>query len=168
MLVLGDSLTSNVSLSINQINPIPTIILSKNYDFRQDQSPSATIPETVSSFPSFSSTSSASQILILKKDQEFTDQKPMFKGDAIPGASVNITIHSEQPIQATVTTDSQGNWNYRPASNLTPGNHTITVQTKNSAGILQTITQSFIVYAAGQQVLRLFLRAHRRQRLYRH
>ena len=153
MLILGDSLTSNVSLSINQINPIPTVILSKDYDFRQDQSSSQAIPQTLSSFPSFSSTSSASQILVLKKDQEFTDQKPVFRGTAAPSENVVITIHSDQSIQTTVKTDSQGNWSYRPTNNLAPGNHTITVQTKNSSGILQTITQSFIVYATGEQVL---------------
>jgi len=153
MLILGDSLTSNVSLSINQINPIPTVILSKDYDFRESQSSTAAAPQTLASFPSFSSTSSASQILILKKDQEFTDQKPMFKGEGSPNESVSITIHSNQPIQTTVQTDSNGNWNYRPANDLTPGNHTITVQTKNASGIIQTITQSFIVYAAGQQIL---------------
>jgi hypothetical protein len=151
MLILGDSLTSNASLSINQINPIPTIILSKNYDFKQSQSSTQIIPDTSTSFPSFSSTSSASQILVLKKNQEFTDQKPVFKGAALPDETVNITIHSDQAIQATVKTDTKGNWNYRPTSNLTPGNHTITVQTKNSLGILQTITQSFVVYASGQQ-----------------
>lgn len=153
MLILGDSLTSNASLSINQINPIPTIILSKNYDFKQSQSSTQIIPDTSTSFPSFSSTSSASQILVLKKNQEFTDQKPVFKGAALPDETVNITIHSDQAIQATVKTDTKGNWNYRPTSNLTPGNHTITVQTKNSLGILQTITQSFVVYASGQQII---------------
>jgi len=153
MLVVGDLLTSNVSLSINQISPIPTVILSKNYDFRANLTSTNTAPEIVGSFPSFSSTSSASQILMLKKDQEFTDQKPVFKGTAAPDENVKIIIHSDQAIQTTVKTDPKGNWNYRPASNLTPGNHTITVQTKNSSGILQSITQSFVVYAAGQQVL---------------
>jgi hypothetical protein len=153
MLILGDSLTSNVSLSINQISPLPTVILSKDYDFREGQSSTGVIPQTVASFPSFSSTSSASQILMLKKGQEFTDQKPVFKGTAAPGESVEIIIHSSQAIKTSVTTDSNGNWNYRPTSNLTPGNHTITIQAKDSSGILQTITQSFVVYAAGQQVL---------------
>jgi hypothetical protein len=153
MLVLGDSLTSNVSLSINQISPIPAIILSKDYDFRENQSSANIIPQTIASFPSFSSTSSASQILMLKKNQEFTDQKPEFKGTAAPREDVKIIIHSDQAVQTTVKTDSSGNWNYRPANDLTPGNHTITIQAKDSSGILQTITQSFVVYAAGQQVL---------------
>jgi len=153
MLVLGDLLTSNVSFSVDQISPIPTIILSKDYDFRESQSSSNNVPKTLASFPSFSSTDSASQILVLKKDQKFTDQKPEFKGTAAPRADVKITIHSDQAIQTTVKTDSSGNWDYRPTSNLTPGNHTITIQAKDSAGILQTITQSFVVYAAGQQVL---------------
>jgi hypothetical protein len=153
MLALGESLMSNVSLSIDQISPIPTIILSKNYDFRENQSSVKNAPETLANFPSFSSTSSATQILTLKKNQEFNDQKPMFKGIVAPSQNVAIIIHSDQVIQATIKSDSNGNWNFRPASNLTPGNHTITVQAKDSKGILQTITQSFVVYAEGQQVL---------------
>jgi len=61
MLVLGDLLTSNVSFSVDQISPIPTIILSKDYDFRESQSSSNNVPKTLASFPSFSSTDSASQ-----------------------------------------------------------------------------------------------------------
>lgn len=153
MLILGDDLTSNVYLSINQISPIPTIILSKNYDFTESQSSTNSVPQVLESFPSFSSTSSASQILMLKNGQQFSDQKPLFKGTAAPDENVKIIIHSDQTIQTSVTTDSQGNWNYRPTSNLTPGNHTITIETKDASGILQTITQSFVVYAAGQQIL---------------
>jgi hypothetical protein len=152
MLVVGDSLTSNVLFSVNQISPLPTIILSKDYDFRESQSPVATISAALESFPSFSSTSSAPQILTPKKDQEFTDQKPLFKGTGAPGQNVQIIIRSDQPIQATVKADSSGNWSYRPSSNLSPGTHTITVQAKDSSGILKTITQSFIVYASGQQI----------------
>jgi hypothetical protein len=156
MLILGDSLTSNVTLSINQINSIPTIILSKDYDFRESQMPTATASGVLESFPSFSSTSSAVQtpeILTPENNQKFTDQQPLFKGKALPNQNVVITIQSDQTIQTTVQSDANGNWNYRPSSTLSPGNHTITISSKDSNGILKTITQSFIVYASGEQVL---------------
>ncbi len=152
MLVSGDSATSNVLFSIKQIHPLPTIVLSKDYDFRESQSPVATISGTLESFPSFSSTSSVPQILIPKKDQEFTDQQPLFKGTTAPNQSVQIVIHSDAAIETTVKADTAGNWSYRPSTKLSPGTHTITVQTKDSAGILRTLTQSFVVYASGQQI----------------
>jgi hypothetical protein len=65
---------------------------------------------------------------------------------------VKITIHSDQAVQTTVKADQNGNWDYRPSSNLSPGTHTITIQAKDNSGILKTITQSFVVYASGQQI----------------
>jgi hypothetical protein len=153
ILATGNSLSSNASLSLSQAHPIPTITLSKNYDFKTGESPT-TIPLSLESFPSFTSTSSAKtspDILTPKENQSFTDQQPLFKGTGLPKQNVQIVIHSDSPTQATVTTDANGNWSYRPTTPLTPGNHTIAITTRNSSGILQTITQSFVVYAAGQQ-----------------
>lgn len=152
MLIFGDLLTSNVLVSLNQTRPIPTIMLSKDYDFRQSQSPVSALPGGSENFPSFTSTSSAVQILIPKKDQTLTDQQPLFKGTSAPDQSVKIIIHSDQAIQTTVKADQNGNWSYRPTSTLSPGTHTITIQAMDTSGILKTITQSFVVYASGQQI----------------
>ena len=153
MLIFGDSLTSNVSLSINQISPVPTVILSQNYDFRNSQSPVSNVPETSGSFPSFSSTSSgALRILTPQNNQGLTDQQPLFKGTGEPSQNVKIIIHSDQVLQTNVQIDKNGTWSYRPPSSLSPGTHTITIQAQDSSGVLQSITQSFIVYASGQQI----------------
>jgi hypothetical protein len=152
MLVFGDSLTSNVLLSLEQTRPIPTIILSKDYDFRQSQSPVAPVTGNLASFPSFTSTSSAVQIITPRNNQTLTDQQPIFKGTSAPEQNVKIVIHSDQAIQTTVKADQNGNWSYRPPSNLSPGTHTITIQALDTSGILKTITQSFVVYASGQQI----------------
>jgi hypothetical protein len=153
ILVVGDSLSSNASLSFSQIASVPTITLSKNYDFTTGQSP-ISVPISLESFPSFESTASAAatpQILTPKENQSFTDQQPLFKGVGLPEQDVQIVIHSDTPIKATVTTDANGDWSYRPDAPIAPGNHTIAITTQNSAGILQTITQSFVVYAQGSQ-----------------
>lgn len=157
ILVLGDSLISNVQLSFFEASPVPTITLSKNYDFAQTQNPVATSSADLQSFPSFSSTSSASQnqnpaILNPKDNQGLNDQQPDFKGTALPNEKVQVIIHSSTQIQANVTSDSNGNWNYRPSTPLDPGTHTITIITKDSSGLLQTISKSFEVFAAGQQI----------------
>lgn len=153
ILATANSLSSNASLLLSQIHPIPAITLSKNYDFRTGEMPT-TIPINLASFPSFESTSSAQTsptILTPKNNQTFTDQQPLFKGTGLPDQNVQITIHSDVPIKTTVTTDTNGNWSYRPTAPLAAGDHTIAITTKNSSGILQTITQSFVVYAAGEQ-----------------
>ena len=159
MLVFGDGLSSNVSLSINQINPVPTITLSKNYDFAtgSEETASSSAQENQTPvFPTPKPNSSASvkvpEIITPKANQEFSDQQPLLKGTAQPNETVTIVIHSDSPIQAQVTTDASGNWSFRPNTPLSPGTHTITITTKDASGILRTITQNFTVFAAGSQV----------------
>ncbi|MEK7450554.1 MAG: Ig-like domain-containing protein [Patescibacteria group bacterium] len=160
LLVVGDSLKSNVLLSKDQINPIPTVTLSNDYDFTIGSSPIPSQSATpIGGFPSFSSqlvsSSSANQnpqILAPKKDEGFTDNKPIFKGSALPNEKVQIIIHSDEQIQTEVTSDANGNWTYRPSTPLSPGNHTISIVSRDKSGILKTIQQSFTVYASGTQV----------------
>lgn len=157
MLVYGDTLTSNVFFSKDQENSIPTITLSKDYDFRTNEIPQASLSANQLNFPTFTSTSSAAQkkspqILTPKKDQGFTDQQPLFKGTALPGEDVQIIIHSTENIQTEVSANQSGTWSFRPSSLLSPGNHTITIITRDAGGILRSITQSFVVHASGTQV----------------
>ncbi|MFH1186874.1 MAG: Ig-like domain-containing protein [Candidatus Levyibacteriota bacterium] len=157
MLVIGeDSQESNVILSLNQINPVPTITLGKNYDFSESVEPIASDSAKFEGFPSFSSSSKSTQIIepkIIspKQDEGLSDQQPIFKGVALPNETIKITIESEI-IEDETTADIYGNWKYRPSSPLEPGNHTITIVTKNSLGVLKTLTRTFVVYASGTQI----------------
>lgn len=150
---LNNSLKSTVLFSLNQTSSIPTITLSNDYDFIDDYVPVAS-NSAQSGFPSttISSKNLKPQILIPKKDQSFTDQKPQFRGTSLPNETVEIIIHSDENVQTQVKADNNGNWTYRPPFNLSPGAHTITIKTRNSSGILTTLMQSFIVFAAGSQV----------------
>lgn len=159
LLVFGNSLNSQASLSSDEMSNIPTITLSQNYDFTLSKSPvSGSIPEATPSaelFPTSTpsgATASAPKILTPKKDQEFSDDQPLFKGTAQPNQEVEITIHSEGEISAKVIADGNGSWSYRPQSSLAPGTHTITIKTKDAFGIVKTITQQFTVFAAGSAV----------------
>lgn len=151
LLAINKSLKSTVLFSLNQTNSIPTITLSNDYDFTKDYVPVASkSAESKSvSFPVTTKQESLKpQILSPKKDQAFVDQKPQFRGTSLPNETVTIIIHSDENIQTQVTADSNGNWTYRPPSNLSPGAHTITIKTRDSSGILTTIIQSFTVFAA--------------------
>lgn len=156
MLAYGDQLTSNVSFQVSQAQLVPTITLSKDYDFVSNTTLNKNVT-SLETFPSLESTSSAStskkpQILTPTKDQGFTDDQPLFKGTGLPQEKIQVIIHSDENIQTQVTTDKNGNWSYRPSENLSPGEHTITIIAKDASGILKTITQSFVVFASGTQV----------------
>lgn len=158
MLLIDQALEeSNVSFLINQANPVPLIVLSKNYNFVLSNAPiasqSANLQFHFSSFTaSMPQVSQKAQIIVPKKNEGFTDQKPLFTGTASPSANVRIVIHSQTPIEGSVQADTSGNWEFRPDQQLSPGNHTISITTRDKSGILQTITQNFTVYAAGTQI----------------
>ncbi len=158
MFVKNNSSRSNVVLFLSQGKEIPPIILSKDYDFTTNN---LALPVQIASssagfgFLRDSATEvekkGVPQIISPKKDESFSDLKPLFKGTAPVESTVTITINSENPIQTQVKTDKNGNWIYRPSENLLPGNHTITIKAKDKLGIIKTITQSFTVYAQGGQ-----------------
>lgn len=156
--VFTGSLSSRASFS-TEVSTIPTITLSKNYDFTISSSPLSTdetsaTPSATEPFPISTpsgSPSNSPQIITPQQDQGFSDDQPLFEGTAQPNEEVEITIQSD-PINATVLADGNGNWTYRPDSSLEPGTHTITIKTKDAFGILKTITQQFVVHASGTQV----------------
>lgn len=156
ILITDGTLSSSAIQYFSQIENIPKIILSKNYDFRSSDIQTASLSANLENFPSFISTSSASKkapkIITPQKEQGFSDQQPLFKGTGSPGENVQIIINSAEQIKASVPTDAFGNWSFRPSTLLSPGNHTITIITKDASGILRTITQSFVVYASGTQI----------------
>lgn len=160
LIVVDTDFTSDTQATLitNQSNPVPLMILGKKYDFTIQKDPlqeSAASQSASLLFPALLATSSATttpQILSPKKAESFTDQKPLFKGTALPNETVQVIIHSDENIDTSVTADKNGNWTYRPPQSLSPGQHIITIITRNKAGILQTVTQSFTVHAQGSKV----------------
>ncbi|OGH38192.1 MAG: hypothetical protein A3B44_00880 [Candidatus Levybacteria bacterium RIFCSPLOWO2_01_FULL_38_21] len=155
--VLGeDSLVSNAKLSVSESEEIPVITLGSDYDFTQGNLPTAS-QSASAGFPSsafqVSTTEKTPKINIPKNNQTFTDSQPKFSGTALPNSTVDITIRSLENIKAQVVTDIYGNWNFRPTTALSPGDHTITIVTRDVSGILRTLTQSFTVFASGSQVV---------------
>lgn len=155
MLVIGNGITSNIKLSAKQISPVPQLTLSNNYDFTIKKTPVSSESAVPVGFPSFSSvpkTDSEPEITIPQEDEEFVDDQPLFRGTASPSATVKITINSEHGIEVKVTADRNGVWTYRPEAPLAPGEHTISITTRDNFGIIKTIAKPFTVYASGTQI----------------
>ena len=150
IIITNGSLKSTALISSNQTDSLPTITLSNDYDFTHPVSPIATKSAESAGFPSINPLKEnlKPQILTPKENQSFTDQRPQFTGTSLPNEKIDIIIHSDEAITTQITTDSNGNWVYTPPTNLSPGNHTITIKTRDASGILTTLTQSFTVFAA--------------------
>lgn len=158
ILITDSLMQSTIVAQLDGISPLPTVTLSQNYDFTMSQDPLIENIATAAAsfgFPSLHVTEvteqSQPQIISPQKGQAFTDEQPLFRGIARPGETVEITIESEI-ITETVTADPKGGWRFRPQEPLAPGEHTITIITRDVSGVLRTISQSFTVYAQGSQV----------------
>ena len=166
--IISPTLQSSLSTLAGQANPVPLIILSKDYDFSLEDrfsafsaSDSATASGAASladnpGLPDMKDTTivTAPQIITPKNLQTFTDQQPRFSGKTIPDADVEvIIINSGTEIKTTVQSDTYGNWSFRPSTPLSAGNHTITINSPDSEGITQQITNAFTVYAEGGQFI---------------
>lgn len=137
-------------------NPsVPTITLSQNYDFTISEDPlTQPLSSQIGGLPQAlqsTQTTGTPQITVPKKNEEFIDQRPQFKGTAVALATVSITIQDEN-IVTQVKADSSGNWVYRPTRTLVPGSHTITVSAKDSTGIVRSVIQSFTIFSLGSRV----------------
>jgi len=140
---------------LQNADPLPTITLSQIYNFTVDETgrENQEAQETIT-FPLFREGATETQTITIispETDEGLTDQQPTFEGTALPNEEVEIVIQSSHEIQTTVTTNDNGSWTFRPDTPLEPGNHTITVKTRDQNGILRILTRSFTVYAEGSQ-----------------
>jgi hypothetical protein len=154
-------------------NPVNEIVLGKTYDFRQSVAEQAeasnqtanitpTLIATVTPAPGsrlvatitptvVATVSSDIKIISPTNEENIATQKPEIFGTGPASKTLTITIHSAENITATVTTDKQGNWTFTPPTNLSPGEHTVTLAYGG-----KTVTKTFVVLAAGETSLPAF------------
>lgn len=147
---------STVKVIASQASQVPKITLSQNYNFTLNPDANASDSGSVasgSSLPLIATPipATAPEITSPKDAQKYSNQQPTFTGRALPNESVSITIHSDQEISAQIQTDSSGSWQFKPPVQLSPGNHTVTIQSIDASGALQKVSKAFTVYAAGSK-----------------
>lgn len=156
--------TATAVVSTKNDNPVPTITLGENHDFRTAALPSEEETEeeiTSSGFtleelesPSLATPSPTEVTIINPSDkEEVNTQKPEIQGKGPPGKVLEITVESPQTYTDTIVVDANGSWDWRPPANLEPGEHTITITYEDEEGQEQTLSQTFVVLAAGESEL---------------
>lgn len=146
MLVIGEQGSSNVLAIYKEVTTIPTVVISKNYDFTEEI-PVSSISATLENFPDFPKTKSKNitpKITSPSDTQTVSDLKPTVRGTGVPGSKIKVVIESEVE-EAEVTVDQNGNWSYKVNQNLTAGEHKITITARDAFGVLRTITQTFTI-----------------------
>ncbi len=169
MTILGAAGKSEVRLLASQANPVPQVSLTTDYDFTAGSndlfealtasesatasasgnlSPTATLPP----FPASNlAAANVPDILVPQDGEQFSNTQPIFEGTALPNEPVEIIIDSVPPIQESIPADNFGRWQYRPEAPIASGERVITIITRNSEGIGQTLRRSFTVFAEGSQ-----------------
>lgn len=162
---------SDVILTTASDRPTPPIVLGQSYDFRRSASSPATqgtlqtsgatepeqgglvVPNSLFEFSSLGPVTPVSSDITLenpgKNGEVIETDKPEFFGKGPAGTPVDIIVKSSQTISGNVKVASTGTWSFAPPSALTPGVHDITIKWIDTKGILQTLTRSFVVNAAG-------------------
>lgn len=135
-------LGSGKALSDND-HPLPPIVLGKNFDFIKSFTYQNPTPIQI-----ISPTASPSSLELDSPSGVVNDTLPTFRGKGEPGQILDIQVQSEGDIKATVKVDQNGFWTWTPPATLSPGEHTVTITTKDAAGNLQKIVRSFQVLAA--------------------
>jgi len=138
---------TQINASTSQNDPIPDIILGQNQF--------SSLPVTFNAETNTGSLSSVTpvpnskelDILNPKDSESISTKKPDFFGTGPSKATIRIEIHSPTVYTGEVIVNDDGSWNWSPPSDLTPGEHTITV-TVNKNGIEEIISRNFTVLAA--------------------
>jgi hypothetical protein len=138
---------TQINANTSQNNPTPDIILGQNQF--------SSLPVTFNAETNTGSLSSITpipnskdlDILNPKDNESISTKKPDFFGTGPSNSTIKIEIHSPTVYTDEVIINNDGSWNWSPPSDLTPGEHTITV-TLNDNGLEKIISRKFTVLAA--------------------
>ncbi len=158
----GNQSTSQAVIYAEYLKSVPTIVIGKTYDFRtlskKDVLPqpesSLTVPETILKSSRFEVSrsgiapdSSIVNIDSIKEGEIINTTDPEFFGKAPKSSKLEIQVESELQT-GTVVAGKNGDWKWSPPNDLEPGEHKVTLKWTDAAGILRTLTRTFIVQAA--------------------
>lgn len=154
--IIQGGLSTEIKTLFAKASEVPTVTLAKNYDFTKDYPiiNAVQIDQTTNLLkvpPPPGAIEGSITIINPEKNETFIDQQPLFQGEAVPNEKVKIIIESDPSISEVIA-DTNGIWRFRPTKPLPPGEHTITIETKDQFGIIKRIKQSFTVFAQGSQV----------------
>lgn len=131
---------------------LPNITLNQTYTFTPNNSSLSNNPqESFDSIEPAAQNSREPSVTTPKEGQSFVDSKPSFSGTGGSDRKTTIII-SSLGISETIEISSNGNWSFRPLSDLAPGNYSADFDIQDDNGITKRISRSFSVLASGSRV----------------
>lgn len=147
--------TASATVPMTAANPVPTITMGKQLDFRTETISEPEVaqvePETPTIFnvePLGNTPSETGELVLLnpaKEGEQVATTLPEFRGLAPGAAILAITLHSTVPYNDTIEVAADGTWEWTPPSALSAGEHTITIAYVDEAGFEKVLERSFFV-----------------------
>ncbi|HEX9008447.1 MAG TPA: Ig-like domain-containing protein [Patescibacteria group bacterium] len=163
----GANGTATAITNTSKDKPVPDIVMGKNQSFIEALPPltgeeASAAAQKAGSFQQLANTPSQTVDVNLPSEatgslqiinpalngEMIATSSPDFRGMAIPGTDIQITVHSPTEQTQLIKADKDGVWSWTPPQGLDPGVHTLTISYKDENGILQTIERNFTVLAA--------------------
>jgi hypothetical protein len=146
-----DDMVTKVNVRVDKLSPLPqTVVLGNNYEFTGNQNDvlSATT-STAEERPS----EGGIDILFPKQKAVIPGQKPLIKGTAVPGASIDIQLNSQPKFNLSTQANDRGDWIATVPKPLPPREYTLVMTTTDSQGQPVVIARTFTIAKSGEQVL---------------
>ena len=139
-------------------NPVPAMVIGKNYDFRKIQAVAPTQQAPLASaVPAvLGDTSAPSGTVALTQPAEGTALStalPLFTGTGVPNHQILLIIGMTNPYTDTAIVEADGIWRYTPKTALSAGKQSVTMTTTDAQNKSVAITHLFEILKSGTQVL---------------
>jgi hypothetical protein len=137
------------------IIPSPPLFLAKLTILSLPKGSSITPPPAIlppNATPSPIESAPTTAPIILKNPEEgeiIKDLRPKIEGEGPPQKKIQIIVQSDPEFSAEIIIGPDGSWQWAPPQNLSPGEHTLTINYYDEENVLQTITRRFQVAAQG-------------------
>ncbi len=146
--IYDENNTSTIKSTVNSINQLPTIELGKNYELGASGgsvlSASNQTPKEVNSV----------QITFPKRNAIIPSANPLIKGTGVPEFNIALTIVGQKKtINTRTRVGADGTWKADDVRNLSPGEYTLTISTRDNQNKPVVKTSSFTIAKSGEQVL---------------
>lgn len=136
--------TAQAVVDTGNDSPVPDIIIGKKFNFLASKD----LLGAETKKPQADNIS----IIQPQEKQSFSSFRPLIRGKGIIGESVSIIVESSQQSGAA-SVDQRGNWSWAPKNNLLPGEHKVTIKTRDGEGNQISLTRRFFVLKSGTKIL---------------
>lgn len=135
----------------------PTATIEPETSITPSIQPNTKQPSQFTLAPISSSSATPTQSVTIdnpaKDNEQLNTLRPEFQGSGPAFKVLTVKIESTKTISSTVTINKDGEWSFTPTSDLTTGNHTISLAYVNNLGETETVKRPFYVLAAGKSDL---------------